>query len=269
MKNSNNILNRDLKAWDLIKINLQNNNLKNELSNSYLFYGPGEKNLTALQFSKIILCEGNIRPCKGKCCKMFDNMLHPDFKIIKREKDATGILIPQIRDLIRSISLKSSGRRVIMIKNVEYLTEQAANAFLKTLEEPPLNTTFILTTSNIQKVIPTILSRCQGFYISNTIENKQTHDRENKTMAYLSGDLVKRFQISSEISKDRRRTNDFLNGIIIILRFEMIKEKDNSKRKIISSEIKIVTSYCILLKQNVSARLILEDLSLRLKRLNL
>ncbi len=79
---------------------------------------------------------------------------------------ATQIKIAQIREVKRGLSLapNSGGRRFILVFNAEEMTSESANAFLKTLEEPHSNTTIIMTTSEPQMILPTILSRCQQVF---------------------------------------------------------------------------------------------------------
>jgi len=79
---------------------------------------------------------------------------------------ATQIKIAQIREVKRSLSLapNSQGRRFILLFKAEEMTTESANAFLKTLEEPHPETTIIMTTSEPQSILPTILSRCQQVY---------------------------------------------------------------------------------------------------------
>jgi DNA polymerase-3 subunit delta' len=76
---------------------------------------------------------------------------------------AAQIRIASIRDVKKSISMSASqrGRRVIIISEADAMTMEAANAFLKTLEEPHTNVTIILTSSRREQLLPTILSRCQ------------------------------------------------------------------------------------------------------------
>lgn len=78
-------------------------------------------------------------------------------------KDSVSIKIASIRDIKRKLSLgaPADGRRFVIISNADEMTNEAANAFLKTLEEPHSNITIVLTTSKIEKLLPTILSRCQ------------------------------------------------------------------------------------------------------------
>ncbi len=80
-----------------------------------------------------------------------------------RMPGATLIRIPQIRDLKRSLSLSNSqeGRRVVILHHADEMNQEASNAFLKTLEEPHHNVTLILTTERPERMLPTIVSRCQ------------------------------------------------------------------------------------------------------------
>jgi DNA polymerase III subunit delta' len=76
---------------------------------------------------------------------------------------ASSIKVNSIRDIRREVPLSSlgSGRRIYIISNAEEMGSEAANMLLKTLEEPPSHTMFILTTSNREALPPTIVSRCQ------------------------------------------------------------------------------------------------------------
>jgi hypothetical protein len=94
---------------------------------------------------------------------------HPDLHLISRERDSSGkrakeIKIQPIRDLQKSLSFGAfeGGRRVIIIEEVERLGLSAANALLKTLEEPLPNVHFLLTSTSLNSVLPTIRSRAQG-----------------------------------------------------------------------------------------------------------
>lgn len=76
---------------------------------------------------------------------------------------ATAIRIDQIRSLQKDISMSSreGSKKVYIFEHFDTLTTAAANAFLKTLEEPPVNTHFIMTVNSISNLLPTIISRCQ------------------------------------------------------------------------------------------------------------
>ena len=71
--------------------------------------------------------------------------------------------VDNIRDVIESVRYSTQGHRVIILDEAHMLTTNAFNAFLKTLEEPPPGVTFILSTTNPHKILPTVLSRCQRY----------------------------------------------------------------------------------------------------------
>jgi len=81
-----------------------------------------------------------------------------NLKIIKAEDGSKSIKIDQVRELLEKIYLKTD-KRIIYIEDAEKLNINSSNALLKILEEPPLGTKFIITTSKISSIIPTILSR--------------------------------------------------------------------------------------------------------------
>ncbi|UCC12093.1 MAG: AAA family ATPase [candidate division WOR-3 bacterium] len=86
----------------------------------------------------------------------------PENPVVELE-DRTAILIEQVRSIIqRLMHMPAKGsRRVVMILEADRMTDEAANAFLKTLEEPPVDTLFVLTSSRPHNLLPTIRSRCR------------------------------------------------------------------------------------------------------------
>jgi len=217
----------------------------------YLFYGPGQKNKTARQLAKEIL---------GKEIKT-----RLDFIIVKKPKDKTRIPIELIRETIRTISLKSINKRVVWIKRAELLTEEASNALLKTLEEPPTGTTFILSTANIRQIIPTIVSRCQGYYLGREGIISDFRGREKRVLEFLKADLVERFNLAKEIAENKVQAKRFLSGIELCLRDKMLEIHDSKAKKCLASEIKKVNQFKILLNKNISVRIIIENLGLMIK----
>jgi DNA polymerase-3 subunit delta' len=87
---------------------------------------------------------------------------HPDVHVIEPESKSRRIMINEIRDLERGLQMRSlrGGRKVAIIFDADRLTEQAANAFLKTLEEPPSHSHIILVSMLPEQLLETILSRC-------------------------------------------------------------------------------------------------------------
>lgn len=144
---------------------LKNSIRRGTVSHSYLFEGEEGlgKKLVAHAFSKALLCEsGQDEPCNVcNSCIKFDSFNHPDFKAISPTNDV--IPIKEIVDLVKDTSVMpfESKRKVYIIDDCHTMRLESQNALLKTLEEPPEYITIILITSQKDKIIPTILSRCQ------------------------------------------------------------------------------------------------------------
>jgi DNA polymerase-3 subunit delta' len=152
--------------------------LTNALQNSsvahaYLFYGQegvGKKKL-AIALAKALNCtntdsDGACDEC-GSCLKI-ERRTHPDFFYLEPVKNSPTsreavIKIEEIRELQKKLGyLPYEGKtKVVVIDSAELMNLQAANSFLKTLEEPPSATVLILVSSNPQRLLPTLLSRCQ------------------------------------------------------------------------------------------------------------
>ena len=111
--------------------------------------------LTALNFAKALTCKDVVssEPC-GECpsCKKIDSMTHPDVFILRAEKEGSSIKIDDVRQLIKDIYLKpfEAKKKVYIIDGAEDMKHEAANALLKTLEEPPTDSILILITDNLR-----------------------------------------------------------------------------------------------------------------------
>ncbi len=148
---------------DKIEGMLRTDNLPSVL----LFYGPegtGKKS-TALRIAKALNCMDNNPPesffC-GECpsCQKIEKQIHPDIHILSPDGDS--IKIEDVREMMRNISQVpfEGKRKIAILDNAEALTIQAANALLKTLEEPPEKTHIFLISSNPGKLPLTLKSRC-------------------------------------------------------------------------------------------------------------
>ncbi|CAN1509502.1 DNA polymerase III subunit delta' [Methylophilaceae bacterium] len=153
----------------------------NKLPHALIFKGKEGigKHDFAIAFAKSYLCQTllpNYLPCEAcPSCHWFPDS-HPDFKHIapiESEDDESSkrktvrkknIAIHQIRELSEYLELSAhqeKGKRIVLIEPADSLNQSASNALLKILEEPPENTLFILVTSQAQRLIATIRSRCQ------------------------------------------------------------------------------------------------------------
>lgn len=149
---------------------LRSSTSTDRISHAYLFTGPAGSNKTqaAYAFAQAILCPKNDLSTKGSECGTCENCAkvkrrsHPDVHYVSPE-GANGYLIEQIRGLSADISLAPilASRKVYIIDRADLLGHSAANAFLKTLEEPPDDVVMILMARTRDSVIETISSRCQ------------------------------------------------------------------------------------------------------------
>ncbi len=131
-------------------------------SHAYLFAGPqgSGKRMAALKFAAAICCgQGGCGSCST--CQKAAKEIHPDVITIK--PDGSIIKVEQIREVNRSLRLSphESQARVFIIGDAAAFNDESANAFLKSLEEPPAFVFFLLLASRLQAVLPTIASRCQ------------------------------------------------------------------------------------------------------------
>ena len=143
------------------------NAIKNQkIAHAYLFAGPRGtgKTTVAKLFAKAINCENFKDESCDECdsCKTYLNQNHPD--IIEMDA-ASNNGIDEIREIIDQVPYAPilGKYKVYIIDEVHMLSTSAFNALLKTLEEPPAHVVFILATTDPQKVIPTVLSRCQRY----------------------------------------------------------------------------------------------------------
>lgn len=133
------------------------------LSHAYLFLGvPGSgKHEAAEALAKCMVCPNG---GDGTCdeCRRVAHRTHPDVRWLA-PGSATGYLVAQIRDLIDEVSLAPvrAPRKAYILERAELLRGAAANALLKTLEEPPEGVSFILCGRSAAAMLPTIVSRCQ------------------------------------------------------------------------------------------------------------
>lgn len=135
-----------------------------KLHHGLLFIGPNDagKGQLSEALAKALLCKSDNSSC-GSCksCLLYEAGSHPDLHAITTDK--TQISIDAVRLTISKVNLTAqlSGNKVIIIQSLELMSESASNALLKTLEEPTPNTYLLMTTSEPQRLLPTILSRCE------------------------------------------------------------------------------------------------------------
>ncbi|MGK2906811.1 MAG: DNA polymerase III subunit delta' [Desulfuromonadales bacterium] len=187
------------------------------LAHAYLFSGPDGigKRLMALALARAIVCHEQ-RGC-GHCqaCRKIDHQNHPDLHIL--EPDGSSIKIEQIRAFQRELNLKplEAPRKICLIEQADAMTVGAANALLKTLEEPRGDTLLMLLSAQPNRLLETIRSRCQPLpftrhpnsRIQAELEKQLGIDStESHVLAALSeGSFKKAFGKDRELYLEQRR----------------------------------------------------------------
>lgn len=159
---------------------LQRSLERGRLGHAYLFHGSEltELESVARTLAKTLACAQPVRAPGGKLrvdscdrclpCRKIEDENHPDILWIRPESKLRVIKIDQIRDLLQTVYLKPAEAefKVAILVEADRLTTQAANAFLKTLEEPPADSILVLLSVEPQRILETILSRCLRLNIS-------------------------------------------------------------------------------------------------------
>ena len=170
------------------------------LAHAYLLTGPAQvgKRTLALALGQALLCINNAAtppgsPC-GICqaCLKLQNGTHPDLRVVYPTENKKALGINEIRELIGAAVLQPQEGRysVFVLPRAETLTNEAANAFLKTLEEPTPHTMLFLTATDDQLLPATIISRCQVLALGLV----NTHD--------ISAALVDRWGLNQEQARE-------------------------------------------------------------------
>lgn len=223
---------KDIIGQESIKKHLQIAIKTGNLSHAYIIngeYGSGRQTI-ASALAKTIQCQSKTDDTDacGVCtsCKQAESHNHPDIKYITHDK--TSISVNDIREQLNNdISIKpySSEYKIYIIPDANKMTEQAQNALLKTIEEPPVYAIIILLTENCDSLLPTIRSRCvtltmnpiEKDKICTYLENKFQLEPEQAQIAanYCQGNIGKaiRFASSSDFIEMKNQVLKLLKNL--------------------------------------------------------
>ena len=158
------------KIWDFFKKAAE----LEKLAHGYLFYGPEGlgKKLFAQNLAKALLCKNKGKRTFGFCgqcrdCRAIDSCAHPDLFFLE-PKEQSIIKIGRVREMQHQLSLSphSSFYKIAIVNQAQAINKEAANALLKTLEEPSKRSLIILISAWPERMLSTVVSRCQKIRFS-------------------------------------------------------------------------------------------------------
>jgi DNA polymerase III subunit delta' len=262
---------------------------KGIIPNALLFTGPEGvgKKMAAFSFAMAANCAGinksskkksdlnaeygsfPTEPC-GTCknCRLFNTGGHPDFIWIDPDGQVTKIV--QVRELRQLISMKPFGARlrVVVLSKAHTLNQEASNALLKVLEEPPNRTVLILITPRISDLLPTIVSRCQHIrfhpipvkLLAATLEQNHAMDQKESEFiaAMANGSFSRALALKNTdwifrrdwIIKETEKMHTASVAVVLALAEKMAKSKDKESTQDLLEMIKtwyrdlVIAGYC-------------------------
>lgn len=184
---------------------------QNRLPHALLFVGPSpQKKEFSLHLAHYLLCKEESAPC-GRChsCCLFQANVHPDLLFIEPTESGGQIKIDRIRELVQFVNETAlqSSLRIVILHPAFAMNHYAANALLKTLEEPAPNTILILINDSSLGLLKTITSRCQKFFFPLTeipSENERGKLREevNKSFHLLKEQKADPLQVAEKFLEE-------------------------------------------------------------------
>ena len=141
--------------------------MRNQHAHAYLLHGPAGigKRVLANQLAARLLCQQPLALAAcGECksCHLLAAGTHPDFYVLEPEEADKAIKVDQVRDLVDFVvqTPQLGGRKLVLLEPAEAMNPNAANALLKSLEEPAGNTVMLLISHQPSRLLPTVRSRC-------------------------------------------------------------------------------------------------------------
>lgn len=200
-------------------------------------------------FSLIVPIPSRIKNKEEKIAEYTKRYL-PDNPVVELE-DRAAILIGQIRNLIKKVihMPQQGARRVILIIEADKMTDAAANAFLKTLEEPPIDTLFILTSSRPHFLLPTIRSRCQSIpfsYLRREQIKQIIFDGEDNFLLGSPGEIL-----NLQSNETINNAFDLLNKTPLNPKAAALAVKDYEKNKIMELLYPLFLCYRLVLYKKI------------------
>ncbi len=274
----------------------------NNIAHAYLLTGPDSigKRTVARKFAGILQCESDFCHICPTCIQVEKGGHMDTYEVLD---EGESIKIEEVRKLVERCNMSKQAKyKVFILENVERMTTEAANSLLKSLEEPPNGTIFILTCNNLRQILPTIVSRTRVVKFNNVSLNflkekiREIYpEAEEETMTKVglfsmgktgkAIDLMESPEKLAQYMKIYHDIENFLHHRNVAERFgymeTLLEEGENleiffnllihvlrsrildGERRYIETVVKAEEA-CALLSRNVNSRLVLENLMLAL-----
>lgn len=223
---------------------------------------PRKRLEMAKYIAKSVVCSSEDKPC-DRCtqCRTTDNDSNPDVTYIVPADDKKTVTVDQIREIRRETVVlpHSAERRVFIIKDALQLNESGQNALLKTLEEPPETVVFIILVDSKAGLLPTVVSRCSIFLLSDDENENAEMTLEAKEFLSLLFDN-KEYEMllaARKYENDRTNAKAFLEAVKdeCVLQLKN-KEISKYRSKVLSKIYDFTEYYCESIPTNVNLTLL-------------
>jgi hypothetical protein len=176
---------------------------------AYIFAGGQKLGLqTATWLAQVWHCGGTDTKCAT--CHLISQGNYPDLLFIN--PDGASIGIAQVKELIAQLTLsryETAGRRVVIVGQASLMTREAQNSLLKTLEEPPVDTTIVLLAENANALLPTIQSRSQVIYFPPEDSKSNQAAIEASVDACFAKSRFDRLVLAAEVAENKDQIEPF------------------------------------------------------------
>jgi DNA polymerase III gamma/tau subunit len=198
---------------------------RGELHHAIIVFGPSADPLRELSvtLAKTLECLNATTGDDCNACQKIDKRIHPDVHFVEVGGEKKLISVEQIRDIVGEATLRPyEGRsKVFVIDPADAISPSGANAMLKTLEEPPRDTHFVLLTRSPDLLLPTIKSRCQHIYVG---DDRPNRSRLEQIAVFEAGDLAKQVTSALERFATKRDSTALLALAAIVSSYDDVKD---------------------------------------------
>ncbi len=218
---------------------------QNKTAGAYIIYGGNRHQREEISsFLAMLLNCGESSPChECDACVKIKKRVYPDVRWVVPSKSVLSI--DDVREVKKDIYITPySGKKKVYVFEVEYMKDEAANAFLKILEEPPAHGVLVIQSSNIGFFLPTIISRCQQIRLNYVLPENDRDIAESggqfsEILAHArSGNFFGMFKAIDAIVKDKEReeVEEWLGKVALLYRDLYFKKKGVSPELLINSD---------------------------------